>query len=98
VADFFSLEFDWDDDKAVRNLRAHGVSFDEAMFAFADPLNIVNPDKAHSEGEERFALLGESRPGRLLLVVHSERGRLTRIISARLANRRERMQYEHTSP
>ena len=84
MADFDSLQFDWDEDKASRNLRAHGVSFEEAKAAFADPLNAVKPDRAHSEGEERFVLLGESDPGRLLVVVHSMRNSAIRIISASL--------------
>ena len=98
MADFDSLVFDWDDDKAARNLRSHGVSFAEARYAFADPLNITRPDQAHSIGEERFVLLGESEPGRLLIVVHSIRQTAIRIISARLADRRERLRYERASP
>src|SRR4051812_7137920 len=98
MADFDSLRFDWDADKGARNLRAHGVSFEEAEDAFADPLNATRPDRDHSEGEARFVLLGESRPGRLLVVVHSMRNSAIRIISARLANRRERLEYERSSP
>jgi uncharacterized DUF497 family protein len=98
VADFSRLRFEWDDDKADRNLRAHGISFDEAQSVFADPLNAVGPDRSHSIGEERFVMLGESESGRLLVVVHSIRPTAIRIISARLANRRERTDYEHSSP
>jgi len=45
-------------------------------------------------GEERFVLVGRSGRGRLLIVSHAERSDLIRLISARLATRRERKTYE----
>ena len=89
-----SLRFTWDPAKAAANLRKHGVSFIEASTAFADALSSTIPDPDHSEGEERFLLLGLSDRGRLLVVAHLEAGDLIRIISARLATRRERKTYE----
>lgn len=52
------MEFEWDDAKAEANLRKHGVSFDEAATAFADPLAAIFPDPDHSEGEPREILVG----------------------------------------
>lgn len=61
---------------------------------FADPLSITIPDPDHSFDEERLILLGLSQRGRLLVVVHTERGEAIRLISARLAMPRERKTYE----
>jgi hypothetical protein len=72
----------------------HGVSFDEASTAFADPLSITIPDPDHSVGEERAVLIGNTHRGRTVVVVHTERGDTVRLISARPASRRERRQYE----
>jgi uncharacterized protein len=55
-------------------------------------MNMRDPD--HSEGEQRFIVLGMSDRYRLLVVSYTERPPRTRIISARLAARNERKQYE----
>ena len=89
-----SLQFTWDPQKAAANLRKHKVGFPEAATAFADPLSLTIPDPDHSVGEERFVLIGQSERRRLVVVAHVERGDLIRIISARLATRRERKTYE----
>lgn len=86
--------FEWDPEKAAANLRAHGVSFEEATEAFGDPLSLNMPDPKHSAAEERYVVLGLSRSGRLLVVSYGERGPRTRLISARLASRSERRRYE----
>ena len=89
------LRFSWDPKKAASNLRNHGVSFEEAVTAFGDPMSITISDPLHSESEDRFVLVGLSANSRLLVVVHAERDDDNiRIISARLASRRERTQYE----
>jgi uncharacterized protein len=87
------LGFVWDPAKAATNLAKH-VSFDEAATAFGDPLSIVIADPEHSDDENRWLLLGATFRGRLVVVAHAERGENVRLISARLANRRERAQYE----
>ena len=87
-------QFEWDADKAAANLRKHGVSFDEAVTAFGDPLSVLLPDPDHPAGEERYLVMGMSTQGRLLVVAFVERPPRTRIISARLATRRERHNYE----
>jgi uncharacterized DUF497 family protein len=88
------LEFEWDPRKAAVNLQKRGVSFEEAMTAFADPHSITIRDPDHSEDEDRCILIGRSMVQRLLVVVHLERGVRLRLISARLAARRERRTYE----
>jgi uncharacterized protein len=89
-----SLRFTWDPKKAAANLRKHRVAFPEAATAFADPLSVTIPDPEHSQAEDRFILLGQSERGRLLVVAHTERGDTLRLISARLATRPERRDYE----
>lgn len=89
-------EFEWNEIKAQANVRRHGVSFEEAATVFSDPLAILLPDPDHSQGEERFLVLGMSSRQRVLVVSHAERPPRTRLISARQATRRERGQYEDT--
>lgn len=88
-----SLQFEWDRRKAKQNHRKHGVSFEEAATTFADPQSLTVSDPGHSMDEDRFVLLGLSYRGRLLVVVHTERGDRFRIISARRATPSERKQY-----
>ena len=89
-----SYEFECDHGKAESNLKKHGVSFEEAVTVFADPLSLNMPDPAHYADEERFLVLGMSTKHRILVVAYAERPPRTRIISAREATRRERHDYE----
>ena len=89
------LKFEWDDSKAQANFTKHGVSFEEAASVFGDSLALTFPDPDHSIGEKRWLTFGVSQLDRLLAVVHGERGRSIRIISARKATRHERGIYEH---
>lgn len=89
------MEFEWDPNKSSSNLKKHGVSFHEASTVFGDPLAITFDDPDHSIQERRFLSFGFSQRGRLLAVVHAEQRDRIRIISARLATRRERIIYEN---
>lgn len=86
--------FDWDDVKADTNLTKHGISFDEAKTVFEDPFYVDFYDPDHSDDEERYIIIGQSRYRHLLLVSYTERGHNIRLISAREARRRERIAYE----
>lgn len=88
--------FEWDETKAVANLRKHGVPFEEAASVLSDPLAYTFGDPDHSVGEQRLLTFGFSQSGRLLAVAHAERGRAIRIISARKATRHERGIYEQS--
>jgi uncharacterized DUF497 family protein len=88
------LNFEWDDQKAARNLRKHGVSFDEAVSVFADGQALTFADSDHFESEDRSRTYGISNKARLLVVVHTERRNNVRIISARKATRYEKSIYE----
>jgi uncharacterized DUF497 family protein len=88
------IDFEWDPNKAARNLRKHGVTLEEAATVFRDDLSVTAPDPDHSVEEERFITVGPSSQNRLLLVAHAERGECIRIISARELTPSERRQYE----
>jgi uncharacterized DUF497 family protein len=87
------FRFEWDAEKAVRNQRKHGISFDEAVTVFGDPRAVTFSDTDHSENEDRSRTYGLSSKGRLLVVVHTERPSRVRIISARKATRYEQSIY-----
>ena len=87
--------FDWDPKKAESNQEKHGVSFPDAASVFLDPMAWTFPDPDHSRGEERFITIGRSINGELVVVAHVEPGEdRIRIISARIATKRERHDYE----
>ncbi len=88
------MEFEWDPQKAVRNLAKHGISFHEAATVFGDARAITFSDPDHSHEEDRFLTIGMSNSNRLLIVSHTDREERTRIISARRAVRREREIYD----
>ena len=88
------LEFEWDAEKARRNLRKHKVSFREGMMVFNDIFAITFYDDAHSRHEQRFVTLGMSDLERVLVVSHTLIGEKIRLISARKGTRRERELYE----
>ena len=90
------IDFEWAAAKAATNLKKHAVSFDEGATIFHDPLIASIPDPDHSENEERYLSIGMSVQGRLLVVVHTERGERTRLISCRKATTAERKIYEKT--
>jgi hypothetical protein len=84
-------DFEWDEAKAASNLAKHGVSFPEAATVFADPFAVYLDD---GSAEGNMVVIGTSLRERILYVVHVERGRRDRIISARPAAPREREVYE----
>jgi len=87
------MEFQWDINKARRNLRKHGVRFSDAATIFDDELalTIEDPDAV---GEWRYVTIGRNAVGALITVVYTLREEEIRIISARQATRRERQYYE----
>ena len=86
--------FEWDADKAKLNIEDHGVTFEEATTIFNDPLFIIYKDPDHSEGEQRYIIIGESKRNRYLIVSYTERSGRTRLISARELDPKERRAYE----
>jgi len=95
---YTQLMFDWDPQKARANRLKHGVSFEEAATAFADPDGLDGEDLEHSLIEPRRLRLAKSALSRVLVIAYTTRRRgdeeITRIISARRAGRKERKRYE----
>jgi hypothetical protein len=91
-------EFEWDAKKAEENPRKHGVSFEEALTVFADPLANIFDDPDHSGNDRRELIIGHSANQRLLIVSFTEREPRTRIIGAREATAHERRDYEQNTP
>ena len=85
------ISFQWDENKAQSNVLKHGITFEEAAEVFFDPLHQIGDASIHDE--QRDFVLGYSFRRRILLVVSVERGKRTRIISARRATRHERKSY-----
>jgi uncharacterized protein len=81
-------DFEWNETKARKNYRDHGVTFDWAKRAFADPFAVALIDDREDYGEERFNLLGIVE-GQLLNVTYTERSGRCRLISARRATKKE---------
>jgi uncharacterized DUF497 family protein len=92
------MRFEWDPAKASSNIHKHGVSFDEAVTVFKDPLAFIFDDEAHSEEESREIIIGMSSLRRMILVCFVERIEdIVRIISARPATRQEIKDYEENA-
>lgn len=89
-----SLNFEWDQNKADSNFKKHGISFEEASTVFGDHLSLTIPDPLHSVGEERFMTIGGSHQGRTIVIVHVDKNDIIRIVSARLATKYEKKDYE----
>ena len=92
------MRFEWDPEKAASNVRKHGISFDEAVTVFKDPLAFIFDDTTHSEYEHREIIIGASTLRRMILVCFVERlESVVRIISARPATRQEIKDYEENA-
>ena len=92
-----AIYFEWDEDKASANLRKHHISFRAARAVFDDPFRITEEDSI-ADGELRLKTIGLANNLLILLVVHLEEvhngDTHVRIISARRATPRERIDYE----
>jgi len=88
------VRFEWDPPKAEANLRAHGVSFAEAVTVLEDDFALTREDPA-AGNEPRFVTLGLSNLANLLVVVYTyQEPDAIRLISAWKANKRQRNDYE----
>jgi uncharacterized DUF497 family protein len=95
------FHFEWDEDKALANLRKHGVSFELARTIFSDPRLLTVADLEHSESEERWFSIACASNGTMLSVVYlwSEADPTMtkiRVISARKATQTEIRHYEES--
>ena len=90
-----SVPFAWDEAKNVANKAKHGVSFEEASALFTSGTDYLELfDDTHSDDEERFIAIGPIRRGVVLVVWTEQDEDVTRIISARMATKRERAYFD----
>jgi len=94
------LSFEWDPEKNKRNIKKHGVDFEEAKTVFQDEMAYEIFDEKHSDDEDRYIIIGLSSKTRELLVCHCYRngGDIIRIFSARRATKPEIAIYERRKP
>lgn len=89
------MSFDWDEKKNQRNIRLHGIRFEDALKIFDGPV-LTEIDNRYGYEEVREFSLGLLHGIVVLMVIHTERDEVTRVISARKATRKERERYEKT--
>lgn len=86
------MAYEWDAAKAHLNKEKHGIRFSDAVSALEDDRALTLRDVL-SDDEERWITIGQDTLGRVVVVVYTWRANNVRLISARLATRRERRQY-----
>ena len=87
------MDFEWDEEKNKANLAKHGIAFEEAALIFRG-LTLTEIDDRQDYGETREISIGQLPEQVVVVVVHTDRRGVIRIISARLANRAERRKYD----
>ncbi|OFX13062.1 MAG: hypothetical protein A2516_10720 [Alphaproteobacteria bacterium RIFOXYD12_FULL_60_8] len=85
-------EFIWDANKNASNRKKHGLSFEKACRIFEGKV-VTFVDDRWDYGEVRHVSYGEIDSVMVVVVVHTDRDGLTRVISARKAKERERKKY-----
>jgi uncharacterized protein len=85
--------YEWDENKNTRNIEKHGLGFLTAVRIF-DGVVLSELDTRHDYSEMRWRSIGLVEDIVCLVVVHTDRDGINRIISARPANRKERKRYE----
>ena len=100
---YIQVRYEWDEKKDRLNLKKHGVSFEMAALVFEDEHCLVRLDRVDEVGEERWHAIGKARLSpdlaAVLFVVHVYREEIdgqevTRIISARRADKNELRRYQ----
>ena len=86
------IKFEWDERKNTANIQKHGVSFEEAMVVFSDPMRYEMYDKVHSIIENRWIIIGLAGT-KVLKVCFTERNTKIRLISARKTNEKDIKEY-----
>lgn len=93
------MEFEWDQNKNYNNIAKHGIDFEQVEAVFDDPFLLVFFDDRQEYGEVREIAIGKmplvtQNQSIIVIVVYTERNGITRLISARKANKKERRFYE----
>jgi uncharacterized protein len=88
------MEFEWDEEKRLANLNNHGIDFIDVLEVFDGDIVTIEDDR-YSYGEQRFVTFGLLQ-GRVVAIVHTDRGKFVRIISIRKATKNEYRTYLQT--
>ena len=75
------VRFEWDENKDRENIIKHGVPFEVAQYAFADPNRVIAEDLGHGNQEKRYYCFGRVGDG-ILTVRFTYRGKVIRLIGA----------------
>jgi uncharacterized DUF497 family protein len=90
------IKFTWRPEKAKRNLKKHGVSFETAKEVFSDPHVVITED-CETDSETRYHAIGFAGGEILLLVVYvdnsNDEQEILHIVSARKADIYEQTTY-----
>lgn len=88
------MQFEWDEEKEKINITKHGIGFSTAALVFGDDNRIEKYDDIHSIDEDRYITIGKiNGVAVVVMVVYTERENAIRIISARIATKREKEAY-----
>jgi hypothetical protein len=88
--------FEWDSAKSAKNARERGLPFEIGIAIFDNP-TLESPDRRFDYGEMRIKAIGVAR-GAVLVCVYNDREDARRIVSLRVANRKERNAYRAAYP
>jgi uncharacterized DUF497 family protein len=86
------IRFEWDETKNQANITKHGISFERAKTIFDHP-TLTWQDSRKEYGEIRKLSLGLMDGTAIIVMIHTERSGIIRIISARPANKKEKDSY-----
>ncbi len=87
------LIFEWDEGNKIKSLTKHGITNQEAEETFFN-FKLIVPDQRHSNTEMRFGMYGQTKKQKTIFIAFTIRAGRIRIISSRLADRKERKIYE----
>ena len=92
-SNLIEMTFEWDENKRLLNLKKHGIDFADARAVFEDKQRFSIIDSRYDYGEMRMKTVGKMNDKLVVLLIHTDRNKNIRIISARRANKTEREQY-----
>lgn len=94
MANYQINSFEWDESNNKKNYQKHGITHNQAEETFLDENLQIIDDIEHSQQEKRFVAIGKNFEKNIMFVIFTIRNNKIRIISARIANKKERMAYD----
>jgi uncharacterized DUF497 family protein len=83
----------WDENKNIANFTKHGFYLAEGKYAIEDKNAVTILDDRKDYGEKRYKTIGAYKDEIIIVAIHAKRDVVTRIISVRRANKKERRTY-----